>query len=581
MAGGGRAAPGGAPIHIAAQDGDSVALGQLLAEGVPVDARNKRQHTPLMLAAEHGHASLVRQLLEQGADARLTNTKRLTAREIAGRHLLQNDRRERASDSEIAALLLAAEQRLEAAAATAAAAAAAAGAATGAEPQPRCLICGETIRRRQRVDFLNDDGQSRYVSSFLRSDGLRQMRSHPHHHYHSLLETRQLRKEVSESWAVLAAVHELLSELRLDPSEVVLFDLCSGKGLTAVCLALEFPRTNVVAVDIISDKCLPHTVDLTNLRYAEADLFTCAPLLQAELTAKRQAGGKAGLEQSQAQRQQGLTGILVGSHLCGRLSVQAVELFQTLPEVAALVLSPCCWPRRKDYNRTDDELAQLAGLMWLKATSPDTYTTWGQHLWRLLAAPSRAAAATAATAVGRLALSNRYVQQAIGFDGHSAPRPEPEPEPELLGSDSDKRVAELPAAPAVAIGIKRDLEVLSEKNILITACKKRDPNTVAGHREHALGAQRRYVSSAGVGLWWRHAALREVYGLSLPGAESGERPLPSLQGNTKPFRNLTRSQKVRKRPQSNGAKILAMVEGLGTPLAAANALAERESTLVA
>ena len=42
---GGRAAPGGSPIYIAAQDDDSVALGQLLATGVPVDARNKRQHT--------------------------------------------------------------------------------------------------------------------------------------------------------------------------------------------------------------------------------------------------------------------------------------------------------------------------------------------------------------------------------------------------------------------------------------------------------------------------------------------------------------------------------------------------------
>jgi len=287
--------------------------------------------------------------------------------------------------------LLAAEQRLEAAAATAATtAAAAAEAAAGAEPQPRCPICGETIRRRQRVDFLNDDGQSRYVSSFLRSDGLRQMRSHPHHHYHSLLETRQLRKEVSESWAVLASVHELLSELRLDPSEVVLFDLCSGKGLTAVCLALEFPRTNVVAVDIISDKCLPHTVDLTNLRYAEADLFTCAPLLQAELTAKRQAGGKAGLEQSQAQRQQGLTGILVGSHLCGRLSVQAVELFQTLPEVAALVLSPCCWPRMRDYN-SDVELEKYAVLAMAKARHPDTYGQWAHHLWAATAGCDRAA----------------------------------------------------------------------------------------------------------------------------------------------------------------------------------------------
>ena len=40
------------------------------------------------------------------------------------------------------------------------------------------------------------------------------------------------------------------------------FDLCSGKGLTAVLLALSYPHAEVVALDIISDKCLPHTQDI-------------------------------------------------------------------------------------------------------------------------------------------------------------------------------------------------------------------------------------------------------------------------------------------------------------------------------
>jgi methylase of polypeptide subunit release factors len=43
---------------------------------------------------------------------------------------------------------------------------------------------------------------------------------------------------------------------------VVFFDLCSGKGLTAVLLALSYPHAEVVALDIISDKCLPHTQDI-------------------------------------------------------------------------------------------------------------------------------------------------------------------------------------------------------------------------------------------------------------------------------------------------------------------------------
>ena len=532
--------PGGAAIHVAAQDGDAEALAACLLEGTAVDARNRRQHTPLMLAAEHGHPKLVAQLLAAGADASLTNTKRLNSRELASRHVQQKGRKQRDSDAEIAALLLEAEQR---------AAAASAADRAAAPPQIRCPVCGEAIRNRQRVDYLSEDGQSRYVSDFLRSDGLRTMRTHPDHHYHSLLETRQLRKEVSESWAVISEVRELLGELDLDPRNVVLFDLCSGKGLTAVCMALEWPETKVVAVDIISDKCLPHTTDLSNLRYAEADLFKAGPMLQSEM-----AAGLAGLGQEPSAKE--LVGVLVGSHLCGRLSVQAVELFRTLPVVAGLVLSPCCWPRRRDYNRTDAELAELAGLMWLKASQSDTYTTWGQHLWRLLAAPGPGerrhnggdggeAAGGGASDIGKQALSNRYVQQAIGFDGHSG-KPEPESEPEPEPEPMPYPEHEPPKAAhvdAISIGICRDTQVLSEKNIVLTAVKKQTIKTLrpavwpmgeegkvsAGstavvvdleaHRQHALGAQRRYVRSAGAGLWWRHAALRETYGMGLPAAE--------------------------------------------------------------
>jgi hypothetical protein len=54
----------------------------------------------------------------------------------------------------------------------------------------------------------------------------------------------------------------------------------------------------------------------------------------------------------------------------------------------------------------------------------------------------------------------------------------------------------------------------------------------------------RYIESVESGLWWRHAALREVYGMGLPTGESGERPLPRLEGNTKPFRNRARRHQV-------------------------------------
>lgn len=68
-------------------------------------------------------------------------------------------------------------------------------------------------------------------------------------------------------------------------------------------------------------------MDLTNLRYAEANLFHAESMLRQEL-----------------ERQDGTYkhGLLIGSHLCGRLSSQAIELFQGIPHVAGVVLSPCC-----------------------------------------------------------------------------------------------------------------------------------------------------------------------------------------------------------------------------------------------
>ena len=51
------------------------------------------------------------------------------------------------------------------------------------------------------------------------------------------------------------------------------------------------------------------------------------------------------------------------------------------------MLTPCCWPRRRDFTQSDSDLAELARLMRLKAVDRDTHHTWAKHLWALLAAP--------------------------------------------------------------------------------------------------------------------------------------------------------------------------------------------------
>ena len=85
------------------------------------------------------------------------------------------------------------------------------------------------------------------------------------------------------------------------------------------------------------------------------------------------------------------------------------------------MLTPCCWPRRRDFSQSDSDLAELARLMRLKAVDRDTHHTWAKHLWALLAAPPIAS----------------------------------------VGEEQE-----------VAIGLQRDTEIHSEKNLVLTAVSK-------------------------------------------------------------------------------------------------------------
>ncbi len=170
----------------------------------------------------------------------------------------------------------------------------------------------------------------------------------------------------------------------------------------------------------------------------------------------------------------------------------------------ALALMPCCWPRRREFARANsDELRELAHLMCLKASSLDTYAAWAQHLWGTLVTAAAKAAAESGNPTGEM-----------------------------------------------AIGVHRDPNILSEKNLLLTALK-----TGSRGCRSTASAQKRYVASARAGTWYRYAALREVYGMSIEhplvdagggggGGGPGGRPRPRLKGNVKPLHSLRSSQEL-------------------------------------
>lgn len=70
-------------LHTAADKGDLSAVQSLLAQGVPVNARDSLGRTPLMVAVLGGHQSLVVALMDAGGDADLRDNAGLSAADHA------------------------------------------------------------------------------------------------------------------------------------------------------------------------------------------------------------------------------------------------------------------------------------------------------------------------------------------------------------------------------------------------------------------------------------------------------------------------------------------------------------------
>ena len=139
--------------------------------------------------------------------------------------------------------------------------------------------------------------------------------------------SKAVRKEATEAWAVIGQVRHVLRELGLptDGAGATLLDVCSGKGMTALCLAMEFPRARVVMLDSNGDMDLGHCRAVDNLRFEQVDLF--ARDAADALTACARGGRGC---------------IAIGMHLCGALAPRLLTLAARCQAVDAAVVCPCC-----------------------------------------------------------------------------------------------------------------------------------------------------------------------------------------------------------------------------------------------
>lgn len=316
-------------LHLALSQNRKVVIEYLLSLNIDVNVVNAQGVTPLMVAVV-SCPKLVPILLQRGADANKRNWKhRKTALDLV-----------KPRQAETKNILEAAIRKVTTRSAD--------GVATATKYC--CPYCGVALRKRSRIDYLQAaPGENPYVQEFLATQSYQAILTKPE--YHILTNKRHLKKEISESWAILKALEAATT------SPLQLIDLCAGSSLTTSLFGLMYPKVKGVAVDILSQEFAPHYVQ-ENISYLQADIKDDSFV---ETLGKHLGSDKA---------------MLVGMHLCGDLSIRAIEIFEKLPQIKCIILSPCCFPKHGRSRMDSDAMRRLEGIK----DETKKYSAWSQYL---------------------------------------------------------------------------------------------------------------------------------------------------------------------------------------------------------
>ena len=141
--------------------------------------------------------------------------------------------------------------------------------------------------------------------------------------------------------------------------KLIVLDLCSGFGYLGMFLSELLPADKVDKIVLVDIKWAPHNVTPGPQHLSSEHLdFPGWPI---RLTTSR-----ADLKTSSDRRNLARTflshqapAMLLGVHLCGTLSLRAVEMYNDAPCIMHMALKPCCLPRLVHAQR--GEIFQLGG----------------------------------------------------------------------------------------------------------------------------------------------------------------------------------------------------------------------------
>eukprot|EP00966_Prymnesium_polylepis_P038186 885318-Prymnesium_polylepis.1 len=198
----------------------------------------------------------------------------------------------------------------------------AASAAEGGGGTPaRCTLPAARVVELLRAH----EADSPYIAAFLEAPYLQSMLDDES--LRALLAMRSRVKEVSEAFSVCEVVRSVAGAERIQGGGegMVVFDVCSGKGLGATLLSFLLPKGKIVMLDANGHMELSHVQARPNLSFRHLDIFSDgAPALLRE-----EAAGASFV-------------MALGMHLCGALSPRLIDLAVAVDAIDAMALCPCC-----------------------------------------------------------------------------------------------------------------------------------------------------------------------------------------------------------------------------------------------
>lgn len=209
----------------------------------------------------------------------------------------------------------------------------------------------ERVAARRKADHVAEhlDEYPKYVSKWILAPWFPSIRNDPT--FYSFLNHKTLPKEFAEAYTAYKEVkyylkktceaqkdsplQALLYKTPIEPNttpnaDILLIDMCCGKGFLSVLLNFKFPRADVLMVDNMNKMNLEHIENLPRVDFWLASVTTPDFLPKLTLRCKDYKAV-----------------IMIGIHLCGDLSEYFLAAFHAIPNVACMVLCPCCISKQK------------------------------------------------------------------------------------------------------------------------------------------------------------------------------------------------------------------------------------------